>query len=145
MTAAESGEHRTTPSTRATPDMSGLTRIDGVVILSGPALRFVLRCVLIVVHVGRASRLPTQTVKALACELNEAVSAAGQSVMRSPAISKAVAVDQRPTVPIAEAAERLGISVRHARRLAPKLGGQRIAGSWFVDELALRQHTEGKT
>ena len=39
---------------------------------------------------------------------------------------------------------RLGISDRHARRLAPKLGGKKNAGCWFVDEVALAQHIEGR-
>ncbi|MBP2454614.1 hypothetical protein [Mycolicibacterium lutetiense] len=50
---------------------------------------------------------------------------------------------EQPTVPVAEAAARLGISVRQARRLAPQLEGRKIAGCVFVDETALRQHTEG--
>ena len=53
-------------------------------------------------------------------------------------------VDEHPTVPLAEAAARLNISDRQARRLAPQLGGRMIAGRWFVDELALRQHIEGR-
>lgn len=143
MTAAESGELSTSPSTRTIADLSGLTCVGGVVVLSGPALKFVFRCVLIVVKVGRASRLSTQTVRALASELNEAVAAAGQSDVRLPAISDPVRVEP-PTVPIAEVAERLDVSDRQARRLAPKLGGQQIGGRWFVDELAIRQHLEGK-
>jgi hypothetical protein len=123
---------------------SGMTRVGGVVVLSGPALRSALQATLITIRNRNMSGLSTQPYEALASELNEAMAAAGQSVRRSPAVSKAAAVDERPTVPIAEAAERLGISVRQARRLAPKLGGRIIAGRWFVDELALRQHTEGK-
>lgn len=122
---------------------SGLIRAGGFVVLSGPALKENLQCVLIAIRQRKMSGLPYQHYEALACELTEAMSASGQSDMRSPAISKAVAVEQ-PTVPTAELAARLGISERHARRLAPKLGGQRIAGSWLVDELALREHTEGK-
>lgn len=123
-------------------DETGLTRRGEFVILSGSALRMVLKCVLIAIRLGKMSGLSTQSYKALACELYEAMSHGGQTDMRPPAISKSVAVDQ-PSVPIAEVAERLGISDRHARRLAPKLGGRKIAGSWFADELALRQHIEG--
>lgn len=124
---------------------SGLTRVGGVVVLSGSALRSALQATLITIKNRNMSGLSTQPYEALACELKEAMAAAGQSVRRSPAVSKAADVDEQPTVPLAEAAERLAVSVRQARRLAPKLGGQIIAGSWFVDELALRQHTEGKT
>ena len=122
---------------------SGLLRAGGVVVLSGPALKAARDCALIAVKHRKMSGVPYRTYEALACELNEAVSASGQADMRSPAISKAVAVD-RPNVPITEAAARLGISDRHARRLAPKLEGKKIAGRWFVDEIALRQHIEGR-
>ncbi|ULE35050.1 helix-turn-helix domain-containing protein [Mycobacterium sp. IDR2000157661] len=47
-----------------------------------------------------------------------------------------------PTVPLEDAAERLGISTRHARRIAPKLAGRKAGGRWFVDETALREHLE---
>ena len=123
---------------------TGLTRVGGVVVLSGPALRSALQATLITIKNRNMSGLSTQPYEALACELNEAMAADGQSVVRPPAVSKAADVDEPPIVPIAEAAARLGISVRQARRLAPKLGGRKIAGSWFVDEPALRQHTEGK-
>ncbi|MGQ9407981.1 helix-turn-helix domain-containing protein [Mycolicibacterium gilvum] len=122
---------------------TGLTRVDGVVVLSGPALRAARDCALIAAKHRKMSGVPYRTYEALACELNEAMSASGQADMRSPAISKAVAVDQ-PTVPITEAAARLGVSDRHARRLAERLGGQKIGSCWLVDETALAQHLEGK-
>lgn len=123
---------------------SGLIRAGGVVVLSGAALRAARDCALIAVKHRKMSGVPYQAYEALACELNATMAAAGQSDVPTPAVSKAAAVDEQPTLPVAEAAARLGISVRQARRLAPKLGGQMIAGRWFVDELALRQHTEGK-
>ncbi|WP_193043166.1 hypothetical protein [Mycolicibacterium baixiangningiae] len=123
---------------------SGLTRVGGVVVLSGQALRAARDCALIAVKHRKMSGVPYQAYEALACELNETMAAAGQSVNGSPAVRKAAGVDEQPTVPIAEAAARLRISVRQARRVAPKLGGRMIAGRWFVDELALRQHLEGK-
>lgn len=122
---------------------SGLIRAGGVVVLSGAALKAARDCALIAVRHRSWAGAPHRAFEALACELNEAMAAAGQSDVPSPVVSKAVAVD-KPTVPIAEAAARLSISARQARRLAPQLGGQIIAGRWFVDELALRQHTEGK-
>ena len=76
-------------------------------------------------------------------EFGEAMAAAGHLDVRSPAINKAVAVEQ-PTVPLAEAAARLDISRRQASRLAPQLGGRKIAGCWFVGEAALNEHIEGR-
>ncbi|OPX05956.1 helix-turn-helix domain-containing protein [Mycobacterium sp. AT1] len=122
---------------------SGLMQGVGFVVLSGPALRAARDSALIAVKHRKMSGVPYQTYEALACKLHEVMSYGGPSDTRSPAISKAADVD-RPNVTIAEVAVRLGISERHARRLAPKLGGQKIAGSWFVDELAIRQHLEGK-
>ncbi|KUI14358.1 hypothetical protein AU193_03210 [Mycobacterium sp. GA-1285] len=122
---------------------SGLLRAGGVVVLSGPALKAARDCALIAVKHRKMSGVPFQTYEALACELNAAMAAAGHSDVRSPAISHDVPMTQ-PTVPLAEAAARQGISLRQARRRAPQLGGKKIAGRWFVDEIALRQHIEGR-
>lgn len=70
-----------------------------------------------------------------------AMAAAGHSDVRLPAIGNAVPM--KPTVPLDEAADRLGVSLRQARRLAPRVGGRKIGGRWFVDEMALREHIEG--
>lgn len=43
-----------------------------------------------------------------------------------------------------EAADLLGCSTRTARRLAPQLGGQRIAGRWVLDRLAIAEHNQGR-
>jgi hypothetical protein len=121
--------------------IAGLLRAGPVVVLSGPALKE--DSALIAAKHRKSCGIPFQSYEALAWELSAAMTAAGHSDVRSPAISKAVAVEQ-PTVPISEAAAQLSISGRQARRLAPKLGGAKIAGSWFVDEAALRQHIEGR-
>ena len=42
-----------------------------------------------------------------------------------------------------EVARLLGCSIRHARRLAPKLGGRKIAGRWLADRLAVAEHIGG--
>ncbi|SEH79568.1 hypothetical protein SAMN04489835_4229 [Mycolicibacterium rutilum] len=112
-------------------------------VLSGPALRAALECALIAVKHRKWGGVPYQKYEALACELAAAMAVAGHSDVRSSAISKAVAVEQ-PTVPADEVAARLHISDRQARRLAPRLGGRKIAGRWFVDETALREHIEGR-
>lgn len=123
--------------------IAGLQRTGGVVVLSGPALKEARNMALIAVKHRKQSGIPHRDYAALACEFGAAMAAAGQSDVRSPAISKAVAVEQ-PTVPIAEAAVRLGLSPRQARRLAKKLGGQIIAGRWLVHEAALNEHIEGR-
>lgn len=122
---------------------SGLMRVDGVVVLSGPALKANLECVLLAIKASKVAGRPHQDYDALACEYAAAMSVAGHSDVRLPAVSNAVAVEQ-PTVPVAEAAVRLNLSVRQTCRRAPGLGGKKIAGRWFVDELALREHIEGR-
>lgn len=122
---------------------SGLLRAGGFVVLTGPALKAARDCALIAIKHRSWVGAPYQTYEVLACELATAMAAAGHSDVRSPALSKAVPVEQ-PTVPLADAAARLDISLRQARRLAPQLGGHKIVGRWFVDELALREHLEGR-
>ena len=126
-----------------TADDSGLLRAGGVVVLSGAALKQARDAALIAVKHRKQSGFSYRSYAALACEFGAAMAAAGHSDVRSPAISKSVAVEQ-PTVPLDEAATCLGISHRQARRLAKKLGGQKIAGRWFVDQAALNEHTEGR-
>ena len=96
----------------------GLLRVGGVVILTGPALRSALESALITIQHRGLSGLPNQRYEALARELHAAMSAAGQSDVPKPAACEALPVVQ-PTVPINEAATRLGISHRQTRRLAP--------------------------
>lgn len=126
---------------------SGLLRVDGVVILSGPALRCALDAALVAIRQRKLSGLPFSTTpyEALACELAAAMAANGHADVRDCTISEPVPVDEQPTVPLAEAATHLDMSLRQARRLAPQLGGRKVAGSWFGDETALRQHIEGKS
>lgn len=125
---------------------SGLIRAGGAVILTEPALRFALDAALTAVkHRTMTTGLPfsTKPYEALACECRAAMAADGHSDVRSPAISDPVPMEQ-PTVPLNEAMDGLGVGDRQARRLAPKLGGRKIAGRWFIDETALRQHIEGR-
>lgn len=123
---------------------TGLTRVGGVVVLSGPALKAARDSALIAAKHRKRSGIPYQTYEALACELSAAMAADGHSDVRLPAISHGVPMDQ-PTVPLAEAAHRLGgISLRQARRLASQLGGRKVGGRWFVDDLALREHIGGR-
>lgn len=123
--------------------IAGLLRDGGIVVLSGPALRQTRDAALIAAKHRKQFGIPYQSYEALACEFDAAMSVAGHSDVRSPAISKTVAVEP-PTVPVAEAAVRLGLSIRQTIRRAPQLGGDKIAGRWFVDETALREHIEGR-
>lgn len=123
--------------------IAGLLRTGGIVVLSGPALKEARDSAVIAAKHRQRSGIPYQNYVVLACEFGEAMAAAGQSDVRSPAINKAVAVEQ-PTLPLREAAARLGISLRQARRRAPGLGGQVIAGRWFIDEAALNEHIKGR-
>lgn len=43
-----------------------------------------------------------------------------------------------------EAAQALGVSVRTARRMAPKLGGRRVGGALLFDRIAVQEHLSGK-
>ncbi|MCA4726881.1 hypothetical protein [Mycolicibacterium fortuitum] len=122
---------------------TGLVRSGRVVVLSGPALKQARDAALIAVKHRKQSGVPYRNYEALACEFSAAMAAAGHSDVRSPAINKSVAVEQ-PTVPLDKAAARLGISLRQARRRAPQLGGQKIAGRWFLDDTAITQHIEGQ-
>jgi hypothetical protein len=127
-------------------DESGLTRVGPIVVLSGPALRCALDAALVAIRQRKLSGLPFSTTpyEALAGELAAAMAANGHADVRDCAISDPVPMGE-PTVPLAEAATLLDMSHRQARRLAPQLGGRKVAGSWFVDETALRQHIEGKS
>ncbi|MGV0874244.1 hypothetical protein [Mycolicibacterium sp. XJ879] len=141
MTAArEDDEWRT-----AVRPPEGLIRA-GAVVLTGPALRTTLQAALIAVKHRRMSGLPTDQFEGLAAEvhaaMSTAMSASGQTVRSETAIRDTADMHPTaPTVPLEAAAERLGISTRHARRIAPKLAGRK-AGRWFVDETALREHLE---
>lgn len=122
----------------------GLTRVGGVVVLSGDALRSALECAVIAIKHRALSGLPNRRYEQLAQELSAAMAAAGQSDVPEPEAREPVTM-ARPTVTITEAAARLGLSNRQTRRLAPRLGGQIIGGQWLVDEPALREHIEGTT
>lgn len=118
-----------------------MMRSGGVVVLSGPALRTALECALAAIRASRPAGRSPRAYEALACELRAAMAVDGHSDVRATPISHPVPM--QPTVPLDDAAERLNISIRQARRRAPQLGGQKISGRWFVDELALREHIGG--
>ncbi|BBX02268.1 hypothetical protein BST36_29115 [Mycolicibacterium moriokaense] len=123
---------------------SGFVRVDRGVVLSGLPLKAAYNSALIAAKARKQLGGPYQIYEALACQFAAAMAADGHSDVPSPPIREADAVEQ-PTVPIADAAVALGISLRQTRRLAPRLGGRKVAGCWFVDEAALREHIEGRS
>ncbi len=110
----------------------------GTVILSGSELETTLYAVRAAQQFRRQIGLPPLAQLA---RLVGVMSGAGQAdiVSGSDQHSESVKFD----LSIAEAAVILGCSERHARRLAPGLGGRRISGHWIVDRLAVMQHAEG--
>lgn len=122
--------------------MNGLQQIGPVVVLTDSAVRLAYECVLMAYRQRRLSGYPTGSIEQLAQALNAAMSAGGHSDVRES--DEAQPVHMEPTVPLEEAATRLGVCHRQARRLAPRLGGKKRGGRWFVDEIALCEHLEGK-
>jgi len=86
---------------------------------------------------------PSESYRLLGDALTAAVSAAGHPDVRLTPALQQLPYDN-PTVPIERLAEQLGVGLRQARRQAPKLGGRKIDGKWFCDELAVREHITGK-
>lgn len=121
----------------------GLLVVGGVVVLSGDALKTARACVRIAILARQRSGYTTGTYEALAAQLGAAMSAAGQSDVRPSAVCDAAPVQLTPDMPLAEAAAELGLCDRQTRRLAPRLGGQKISGRWFFDRSAVREHIEG--
>ncbi|BBY52944.1 DNA-binding protein [Mycobacterium koreense] len=112
----------------------------GVVVVSGPALRAAADAVLIAIAHRRRNGLPRSgAYDALARAFLGAMSDNGQTDTADVAIPET----ETMMVAIGEAAATLGVSQRHARRLAPQLGGKRIGGRWFLDTQAIDEHLEG--
>lgn len=122
--------------------VDGLMVAGAAVILTGPAIESALQAVLIAIRSRRANGLPMlPAYYMLVTALGQARSAGGLSEVREPVGIRHFSY-QVPTVPIAEAAERLGVCERQVRRLAPRLGGRKIGGRWFVDEQMVADHIE---
>lgn len=120
-----------------------VVQVGPVVLLSGESLRTALDALLKAATARRRNGLPTSRAYAeLAKALTSAMSANGQSDVRETQPLHHV-LREVPQIPLAEAAQRLGLSRRHTRRLAPRLGGRLIAGRWWLDETAIREHSEG--
>lgn len=78
---------------------------------------------------------------ALAAALTQAKSVGGRSDVREDLVLQQYP-QNHPDVPIGQAAQRLRLSDRQVRRLAPRLGGRKIGGRWFVDEQALDDYEQ---
>ena len=122
--------------------LPGLMRVGGVVVLTGPAARSALQAVKIAIRSRRANGAPeSRDYAELAVALADAVTAADGH----PAVRETVEMlpsKEQPTMTADDAAQVLGVGVRHACRLAPRLGGHKIAGRWFLDEQAVVEHGE---
>ena len=122
---------------------NGLTPVSHAVILSGDALRIVLELMLIGLRSRKLSGFTAnQTYTAVAQTLAD-VAAEGQTVTPATPVEQCSLLD-RPDTSVQAAAEMLGLSHRTVRRMAPRLGGRKINGSWWLDAAAIREHMEGR-
>jgi hypothetical protein len=114
------------------------------VVLVGDSLKHALDAVLVAARTRDRNGLPrSATQLALAQALAEAMSANRHSDVREPEELEHYP-QVEPTVPIEEASKQLNLSTRQTIRLAPKLGGKKISGRWFLDQAAIDEHKEGQ-
>lgn len=104
-------------------------------LICGPALDLLRYAV----AVTQRSRLRNGQPQLKALDLLAAAAAAGHAaaveVPTEHAGAELISTD--------EAAKQIGCSTRTARRLAPRLGGRRQGGRWFLDQQAVVEHLEG--
>lgn len=113
------------------------------VFISGPMLDAARHAILVAQVARRRNGLPESAVFG---ELLTAITAAMSRSRRYDVAPEAIldAGHMQPTVPIPEAARRLGLSKRQTQRLAPKLGGRIIGGRWLLDAEAVAEHSKGQ-
>lgn len=106
-----------------------------------------LEAVLTAVRLAQSRRsrngLPDNpTYTRLAATLSQAMSACPRSDRPKPAVAQ---TDSSRWLTIREAAEMMGYSERHARRLAERglLDGEFSAGRWHIPEAAIVEHMKG--
>lgn len=128
---------------RSSPRLEGLLVAGDAVILTGAAARCALQAALIAIRARRRGGLPvSDTYQALAIALARAGAGTGHSDIRETAVVQDISVG--PTIPLVEAAARLGLTDRQVRRLAVRLGGRKVGGRWLIDEQALEEHIAGR-
>lgn len=121
----------------------GLVVVPGVVVVAGGWLDVVRRAAQAAQERRTQNGLPPgRAYGELAQAVATALAAAGQT---DPAQPGGAHHGGEPTVTVLQAARQLGVSERHVRRLAPRLGGKRIGGRWLLDPEAVQQHLEGKS
>ncbi|OZC52035.1 hypothetical protein CH286_04075 [Rhodococcus sp. WWJCD1] len=114
-----------------------ITVIGTAVILTGSGVEVALRAAINTQRARRTNGLPVSgDLNAL---VQACMSVRGHADVRDNA-DPATSLEERPTIPIEEAATMLGLSNRQTRRLAPKLGGKLIAGRWLLDMQAIIEH-----
>ncbi|WP_213575412.1 hypothetical protein [Rhodococcus sp. USK13] len=110
-------------------------RFGGAVVLTGTAVSTTLRAILVQIRARKRNGLPDSGE--LSRIVDALVSADGHADVRE---TPSVATSYEPSVPIEEAAKMLGLSTRQTRRLAPRLGGQQVAGRWLLDRQSILEH-----
>lgn len=124
--------------------IEGLLVAGSAVILTGPAAERALQAVLIAIRARRSNGYAeSPEYRLLAESLARARSATGHADFGDSVLGQHLRYEP-PTVPLPEAARRIGVGLRQARRLAPRLGGTKVGGRWFVDGDALDEHLYGK-
>jgi hypothetical protein len=114
------------------------------VVLSGPALQTARDAALIAAREVRLKRGFPEPYERLARALNDAMSAnGGRTDVRETAAAEHCSQGQQ-TVTVDDAATLLGLTTRQTRRLAPRLGGRKSRGRWWLDEHAITEHVRGR-
>lgn len=114
-----------------------ITTAGSAVILTGSGIAVALRAAINSQRARQANGSPVSgDLHAL---IQACVAVRGHADVRN-SVDPPTSMEERPTISVEEAATMLGLSVRQTRRLAPKLGGQRIAGRWLLDIQAIIEH-----
>lgn len=122
---------------------AGAQRISAGVLLSGQMVTVALRAVDITLRALARNERPSEpSLEALHTVLSECLSECPRpdAVNRTPEHTTSAG----GLLSSGEAAGLLGCSARTVRRLAPRLGGERIAGCWMIDREALEEHLAGR-
>jgi hypothetical protein len=84
--------------------------------------------------------------KALTSAMSANMSECGRSVIAEAELLHAIPQQEQLTVnvTIADAARQLGLTERQTRRHAPRLGGKKIGGQWFLNQNAIDEHRRGQ-